>query len=157
MNLQVPVTQLFILPVELGLLFVCLLVQWLREYGHFLEYLFPSNSPERGEVITMISSFVATQLLMPAIFQLNGFVSRCSIFQSTFFFFFGTILVCLTPILSSNMQWKQKWGMFLGVVAKTRAPDVCTSSFPEMPINGSEAQVDSICHHLPLDSISINL
>lgn len=52
MSSQVRVTQLFILPMELDLVFVCLVLHWFREYRNSLESLFLSNSPKRGEVIT---------------------------------------------------------------------------------------------------------
>lgn len=101
MNLRVPATQLFILPIELDLVLSVLShtglenteVLWtLSSYQIALKEV--KSSP------LMSSFFVAIQLLVHVIFYPNAVISRCFIFQSTLFFsfLFGTPFFCLMTI-----------------------------------------------------------
>ena len=90
MNSPVPATQLFILPVELDLVLSVLSYTGLEN----TEVLWTLSSyqialKEVKSSPLLSSFFVAIQLLMHVIFYPNAFISRCFIFQSTFFFFFS--------------------------------------------------------------------
>lgn len=54
MNFHGLVILLSVLPMELDLVFVCLVVHLFRESRNSLESLCPSNSPERGGVLTSV-------------------------------------------------------------------------------------------------------
>ena len=93
MNSRVPATQLFILPVELDLVLSVLSYTGLENTEVLWTLVFLSALKEVKSSPLISSFFVAIQLLVHVIFYPNAVISRCFIFQSTFFFFsflFGT-------------------------------------------------------------------
>ena len=145
MNSPVPATQLFILPVELDLVLSVLSYTGLEN----TEVLWTLSSyqialKEVKSSPLLSSFFVAIQLLMQVIFFPNAFISRCFIFQSTFFFsfLFGTTLFLSHVYLEFTCALGaiMRSGMSPDTAKKTRAPDMCTSSFPEIPVTWSEAE-----------------
>ena len=145
MNSPVPATQLFILPVELDLVLSVLSYTGLEN----TEVLWTLSSyqialKEVKSSPLLSSFFVAIQLLMQVIFYPNAFISRCFIFQSTFFFsfLFGTTLFLSHVYLEFTcaLGAVMRSGMSPDTAKKTRAPDMCTSSFPEIPVKWSEAE-----------------
>ena len=145
MNSWVPATQLFILPMELDLALSDLCYTGLEN----TEVLWTLSSYrialKEVKALPLLSSFfVAIQLLMPVIFYPNAVISRWFIFQSTFFFsfLFGTTLFLSHAYLEFTcaLGAVMRSGVSLGTAKKTRAPDMCTSSFPEIPVTWSEAE-----------------
>ena len=107
MNSRVPATQLFILPMELDLVLSVLSYTGLENTEVLWTLVFVSALKEVKSSPLISSFFVAIQLLVHVIFYPNTVISRCFIFQSTFFFFFififGTTLFFVSWLFRVHM------------------------------------------------------